>query len=133
MKKQKEEEKKKSTKISKTESQKKTVNKEENKKALKKMAEISKSKKEKNPKKPRIYKEPNVSEAETTVNVLYWKEVVSVYTNNVTLQKKLRKVLGKPTIEDMRGRSIVASRWDIPMKEKAKLSQMILKANLFEL
>lgn len=133
MKKQKEEEKKKVVKTSKTETKRKSANKEENKKTLKKMAEISKSKKEKIPKKPRIYKEPNVSETETTINVLYWKEIISVYTNNVNLQKKLRKVLGKPTIEDMRGRSIVASRWDIPMKEKTKLSQMILKANLFEL
>lgn len=142
MKKQKEEEKKKTAKVVKAEkekkivkkeSKKKPVNKEENKKALKKMTEISKNKKEKAPKKPRIYKEPNVSETETTINVLYWKDIVSVYTNNVDLQKKLRKVLGKPTIEDMRGRSIVASRWDIPMKEKTKLSQMILKANLFEL
>jgi len=85
------------------------------------------------PKKQRIYKEPNKSETETTVNVLYWKEIVSIYTNNVVLQKQLRKVLGKPTKEDMRGRSIVATRWDVPMSEKNKLSQMILKANLFEL
>ena len=100
-------------------------------KTLKSMREISKKKQE--PRKTRIYKEPNKNETETTVNVLYWKEIISIYTNNVNLQKKLRKVLGKPTIEDIRGRSIVASRWDIPMKEKTKLSQMILKVNLFEL
>lgn len=107
------------------------------KEALKALKEIRKStektKKKIEPKKPRIYKEPNKSEMETTINILYHKELISIYTNNVDLQKKLRKVLGKATIEDTRGRSIVAGRWDIPMKEKNKLSQMILKANLFEL
>ena len=58
---------------------------------------------------------------------------MSIYTNKVELQKKLRKVLGTPTKEDMRGRSIVGTRWDIPMTEKNKLSQMILKVNLFEI
>ena len=107
------------------------------KEALKSIKEIRKPKKKDKktlePKKSRIYKEPNKSETETTINVLYWKEIVSIYTNNVDLQKKLRKVLGKATIEDRRGRSIVASRWDVPMADKAKISQMILKANLFEL
>ena len=97
------------------------------------MKKIVEEKKIKEPKKPRIYKEPNISETETTINILYWKNVVSIFTNNVSLQKKLRKVLGKPTKEDMRGRSIVSSRWDIPIDDKTKLSQMILKANLFEL
>ena len=110
-----------------------TVEKRENRKALKSMEEIAKSEKSNESKKSRIYKEPNVSEAETTINVLYWKNIVSIYTNNVDLQKKLRKVLGKATVEDKRGRSIVASRWDVPMKDKTKLSKVILKANLFEL
>lgn len=100
-----------------------------------KLSTIAKGKKksETTKNKPRRYKEPNKSETETTVNVLYWKKVISIYTNKVDLQKQLRKALGKPTKEDMRGKSIVATRWDIPISEKQKISQMILKANIFEL
>jgi hypothetical protein len=108
----------------------KVSKKSTSKAALKTMKQIIPKQSE--PKKPRIYKEPNKSETETTVNVLYWEGIVSIYTNKVDLQKQLRKVLGSPSKEDMRGRSIVGTRWDIPLTEKNKLSQMILKANLFE-
>lgn len=94
---------------------------------------ITKEEKKKELKKTRIYKEPNKSETETTINVLYSRNIISIYTNKVDLQKQLRKALGKPTKEDMRGRSIVGTRWDISIKEKQKISQMILKANIFEL
>ena len=35
--------------------------------------------------------------------------------------------------EYIKGRSIIASRWDVSLKEKSKVSQMMLKANIFEL
>ena len=81
----------------------------------------------------KIYKESNKSETETTINVLYKENILSIYTNKVELQKQLCKTLGDPTIEYIIGKSIIASRWDIPMNEKSKISQMILKANIFEL
>ena len=81
----------------------------------------------------KIYKESNKSETETTINVLYKENILSIYTNKVELQKQLCKTLGDPTIEYIRGKSIIASRWDIPMNEKSKISQMILKANIFEI
>lgn len=81
----------------------------------------------------KIYKEPNKSEIETTINVLYNEELISIYTNKVDLQKELCKTLGKPSKEYIRGRSIVASRWDISLSEKTKISQMMLKADIFEL
>lgn len=81
----------------------------------------------------KIYKEANKGETETTINILYNENMLSVYTNKVELQKQLCKTLGKPTYEYIKGRSIVASRWDISLKEKSKISQMMLKANIFEL
>lgn len=81
----------------------------------------------------RIYKEANKKETETTINVLYSEKILSIYTNKVDLQKQLRKILGDPKEEHIRGRSITGSVWDIPLKEKSKISKVILKANVFEL
>lgn len=81
----------------------------------------------------KIYKEINKAEAETTINILYKEKMLSVYTNKIDLQKQLCKVLGEPTQEYVKGRSIIASRWDISLSEKSKISQMMLKANIFEL
>lgn len=81
----------------------------------------------------KMYKEINKSETETTINVLYKENMLSIYTNKVDLQKQLCKTLGKPTKEYVKGRSIIASRWDVSLNERTKISQMILKANIFEL
>lgn len=81
----------------------------------------------------KIYKEPNKSETETTINILYSENLFSLYTNKVALQKELCKVLGEPSKEFIRGRSIVGSRWDVSLNEKIKISQMMLKADIFEL
>jgi len=81
----------------------------------------------------KIYKEPNKSEIETTINVLYEEDKLSIYTNKVSLQRELNKILGEPTKEYKIKRSIVASSWDVSLKEKIKISKMILKANIYEL
>lgn len=81
----------------------------------------------------RIYKEANKSETETTINVLYSEKKLVIYTNKVELEKQLYKILGKPTDEFIKGRSIIGSTWEIPLSEKSKITQIILKANLFEL
>lgn len=79
------------------------------------------------------YKEPIEEEIETTINVIYSENILSVYTNNVALQKSLCKTLGNPTQEYKRGRSILASRWDVSLNEKSKISQMMLKSDIFNL
>ena len=81
----------------------------------------------------KIYKESNKSETETSINVLYGENMLSIYTNKVDLQRELNKVLGEPTKEYIRGRSVIASRWDVSLNEKTKISRMMLKANIFEL
>ena len=81
----------------------------------------------------RAYKEINKEETETTINVLYDEELIVIYTNKIGLQKQLKIVLGKPKREDIRGNSIIGSCWEIPFSEKTKISQMMLKANIFEL
>lgn len=81
----------------------------------------------------RIYKEANKSETETTINVLYSEKKLVIYTNKVELEKQLYKILGKPTDEFIKGRSIIGSTWEVPLSEKSKITQIILKANLFEL
>lgn len=81
----------------------------------------------------KIYKEPNKSETETTINVLYNEKILSIYTNKVDLQRSLNKVIGKATKEYIKGKSIIGSVWEIPLSEKSKISKLILKANIFEL
>lgn len=81
----------------------------------------------------RIYKEANKSETETTINVLYKEQVIIVYTNNISLEKQLYKILGKPKEEYIKGRSILGSIWEIKFSEKNKIRSMMLKANIFEL
>ena len=81
----------------------------------------------------RAYKEINKEETETTINVLYDEELIVIYTNKIGLQKQLKKFLGKPKREDVRGNSIIGSCWELPFSEKTKISQMMLKANIFEL
>lgn len=83
--------------------------------------------------KKKIYKQANQSETETTVNVLYGEKILSIYTNQVELQKQLYKILGKPKKEYIKGRSITGTTWDVPLKEKSKIRKMLLKANIFEL
>ena len=81
----------------------------------------------------KAYKEINKEETETTINVLYNEKMISVYTNKIELQRQLKKVLGKAKREDIKGNSIIGSCWEIPFSEKTKISQMMLKANIFEL
>ena len=81
----------------------------------------------------RAYKEINKEETETTINVLYNEELIVIYTNKIVLQKQLKKILGKPKREDIRGNSIIGSCWEVSFNEKTKTSQMMLKANIFEL
>lgn len=81
----------------------------------------------------KIYKEPNKSETETTINVLYSEKMISIYTNKVGLQKQLNKLIGEPTKEYKFKISIVGSIWEIPFSDKTKISRIMLKANIFEL
>ena len=81
----------------------------------------------------RAYKEINKEETETTIKVLYNEQLISIYTNKIELQKQLKKVLGKAKREDIKGNAIIGSCWEIPFSEKTKISQMMLKANIFEL
>ena len=81
----------------------------------------------------KIYKEPNKCETETTINVLYNEQIISIYTNKIDLQKKLHKTFGSPQKEYIIRKSITGSRWEIPFSEKTKISQMMLKINIFEL
>lgn len=81
----------------------------------------------------KIYKEANQFETETTINVLYKEQIISIYTNKVDLQRKLNKVLGELTKEYKMKRSISGSVWEIPFKDKSKIRNLILKCNIFEL
>ncbi len=81
----------------------------------------------------KLYKEPNKSETETTINVLYNEKILSIYTNKVDLQRSLNKAIGKATKEYIKGKSIIGSVWEIPLSEKSKITKIILKANIFEM
>ena len=79
------------------------------------------------------YKEPVKEELETTINVLYNENKLVIYTNKVKLQRELNKLIGEPTKELKIKRSIAGSIWEISLDEKNKISQVILKANIYEL
>ncbi len=81
----------------------------------------------------KIYKETNKTETETTVNVLYSENMLSIYTNKVDLQKQLNKLIGEPTKEYKVKRSISGSTWEIPLNNKMKIQRLVVKANIFEL
>lgn len=81
----------------------------------------------------KIYKEPIKSEIETTINILYEENILSIYTNKANLQRELNKILGEPTKEHKIKRSICGSTWDIPLSDKSRISKMILKANIYEI
>lgn len=81
----------------------------------------------------KLYKELNEQETETTINVLYKENVLSIYTTKVDLQRQLNKILGDPTIESKKGKYIIGSRWNVSLDEKSKITQIMLKANIFEL
>lgn len=78
------------------------------------------------------YKEPNKTEEETNINVLYKENILSLYTNKVSLQKQLNKLLGEPTQEFKIKKTIAGSKWDIPLSDQVRISRMILKAKIFE-
>lgn len=84
-------------------------------------------------KKVKVYKEPNKDEEETTINVLYKENILCIYTNKPELQRQLNKIAGEPSKEYKKGKSILASNWNIPLSEKTKISKIVLKANIFEL
>ena len=73
----------------------------------------------------KIYKEPNKSETETTINVLYSENMLSICTNKVDLQKQLNKLIGEPTKEYKIKRSIVGSTWNISLDDKTKIQKII--------
>ena len=81
----------------------------------------------------KIYKEPNKSETETTINVLYNENIRSLYTNKVDLQKQLNKLIGEPTKEYKIKRSIVGSCWEVSLNDKSKIQRILVKANVYEL
>ena len=81
----------------------------------------------------KIYKELNKEETETTINVLYKEKTLSIYTTKVELQRQLNKILGNPNYESKSGKKIIGSRWNVSLNEKSKITQIILKANIFEL
>ncbi len=81
----------------------------------------------------KIYKEPNKNETETTVNVLYSENKLLLYTNKVSLQKQLNKLIGKPKKEYKIKKSIVGSLWEISLNDKVKIQRIILQANIYEL
>ena len=81
----------------------------------------------------KIYKEPNKLETETTINVLYNENILSIYTNKVNLQKQLNKLIGEPTKEYKIKISIVGSIWEISLSDKTKIQRVILKSNIYKL
>lgn len=83
--------------------------------------------------KEKIYKEPNKTEMETTINVLYDEKKLIIYTNKVQLQKQLNKLIGEPTKEMKIKRSISGSIWEISFYEKSKIQRVLVKANIYEL
>ena len=80
----------------------------------------------------KIYKEPIKTEMETNINVIYSENVFEIYTNNVSLQRQLNKIIGEPTEEYKIKRSIVGSKWKISLDDQSKINKIVLRAKIFE-
>ena len=80
----------------------------------------------------KIYKEPIKSEMETNINVIYSENVFEIYTNNVSLQRQLNKIIGEPTEEYKIKRSIAGSKWKISLDDQSKINKIVLRAKIFE-
>ncbi len=82
--------------------------------------------------KSKKYKEPMKEETETTINVLYDDNILSIYTNKVSLQKKLNKLIGEPKKEHKIKDKITGSFWDISLEDKIIIGRLLVKVDIFE-
>ena len=80
----------------------------------------------------KIYKEPIKTEMETNINVIYSENVFEIYTNNVSLQRQLNKIIGEPIVEYKIKRSIAGSKWKISLNDQSKINKIVLRAKIFE-
>lgn len=80
----------------------------------------------------KIYKEPIKTEMETNINVIYSENVFEIYTNNVSLQRQLNKIIGETTEEYKIKRSIAGSKWKISLNDQSKINKIVLRAKIFE-
>ena len=80
----------------------------------------------------KIYKEPIKTEMETNINVIYSENIFEIYTNNVSLQRQLNKIIGEPTEEYKIKRSIAGSKWKISLDDQSKINKIVLRAKIFE-
>lgn len=81
----------------------------------------------------KTYKSSIQLETETTINLLYDEKILSIYTNNVPLQRKLNKCFGNPTKEYFKGKNIISSRWDISLEQIGRLNLNINENKKIEL
>ncbi len=79
------------------------------------------------------YKEPINEEMETTINVLYDDNILSIYTNKVSLQRKLNKLIGEPKKEHKIKDKITGSFWDISLNDKIIIGRLLIKVDIFEI
>ena len=77
------------------------------------------------------YKDAIDEETETTINVIYSENILSISTNKVSLQKQLNKLIGAPDKEYKIKRKIAGSVWNISLDDKSKIAKVVLKANIF--
>lgn len=80
----------------------------------------------------KIYKESNKSETETTINVLYSEKILSIYTNKVDLERRLYKIIGEPKKEYIKGRSVMASLWEISLDDVSTINKIILRGDIYK-
>lgn len=80
----------------------------------------------------KIYKEANKCETETTINVLYSENILSIYTNKVDLERRLYKIIGEPKKEYIKGRSVLASLWEIPLDDISTINKVILRGDIYK-
>ena len=80
----------------------------------------------------KIYKEPIKTEMETNINVIYSENVFEIYTNNVSLQRQLNKIIGEPIEEYKIKRSIAGSKWKISLNDQSKINKIKKKKKIFE-
>ena len=82
----------------------------------------------------KIYKEANKSEQETTINVIYNENILSIYTNKVDLQKQLNKLIEVLKVRELKPENTIKRELALikvhAPDEKTK-SEIIQYTNIF--
>ena len=76
------------------------------------------------------YYNTDVEEQETIINIDYAGSIVSVYTNQNTIYKRLYEKIGEPTKTFYIKNKISGARWNVPFEDKKTINLILSRPTL---